>query len=223
MKRYKSFISERLYEDYLMEGVLHPETYLSILIDKMNDLKNKIINQNHSSKYICDFLTNEFKFDKINFIFRPSTINSKKDAIDKASYNVDTEDINIYCNFNLEKIQYGIEDFENFKSDFEELVGHELIHRLQFVNNKDKVAQTISLETNGLIKYLSNVQEIMTHAWQTSQAIKLLGFDKESLSKFLSIDKLVRKIYTLSLYKNNFDKNSPVLKRFYKYLYMYFD
>lgn len=221
MKPYKRYFTAN---SLLKEGIQKPERYLDLLLNKIDELKKDIRNKDISAPALCKYLSNQFVNDKIIFEFIPNS-NIKSDAgILKANYNVDTNNIKLLCDFELEQIQYNDEDFSFFKDDFSELVGHELTHRLQFVKDKVKIVKDYNIETKeGLIEYLSDKKEIMVHAWQIVQAFKLLGASNENILSFLKIknNHIAKFNYVLAVYQNNFDITSPVLKKLYKYIYLY--
>lgn len=214
MKRYQSI--------QFREMVQRPEQYLGLLLEKLDSIISKLWKKDHSAPSICRQLNELFESDKIKFEFKPES--KEENIILKGHYNVDTFYIVLFCGFNLEKIQYTKEDIEDFIEDFTEVVGHELIHRLQYVNDKVKEARAYNLsDTKELLKYLSNPKEIMAHAWQIVQSFKLLGFYRELIYQVINNrnNKIINIIYILNMYRNHFDSNSEVWKRLLKYIYQY--
>lgn len=156
----------------------------------------------------------KFKDDKILFEY------AKGDGIlQKARYNVNTSDIHLI---------YDEDSYDIFLDFFKEMLGHELIHRLQYLKDKAKIVKSykdISKEED-LIKYLSDKKEIMSHAWQTIQAFKMCGLSNKDIFNYingsikLSSHILLNNII-YRMYKKYFTKDSKVFKQYYKYMYEY--
>ena len=209
------------------ENILNPESYLGVIENKFNILKTQILKGDHSSQWLCDFFTQKFKSDKIVFVNNlQSSIEST--GVYKGAYEPNKNLIYLYCDFNIEDIQYNEDDYDFFKIDCIEFCGHELVHRLQFVKDKIKNISTHKAK-NGrdeLIKYLSDSKEIMAHAWQIVQIYKFYmgkNLDKDFLLKKIA-ERNVKYIGSnkiLWLYLKYFDKNSKVFKLLYKYIYLY--
>jgi hypothetical protein len=87
-----------------------------------------------------------------------------------------------------------------------------------------KVFLNISNQEN-IKEQLSNNQEIMAYAWQAVEELRYrFGNDKEILEHIKKYDLMFfRHSAILSAYYSLFEKDDPILKKFYKYMYLYLE
>jgi len=208
------------------EGVLRPEKYLSLLVEKLQKLKKLFLNKKYSNDSICKSLTNYFKNEKIVFIY-DETANSSE-GLTKGGYNIDTNEIILKCDSGLNFILKDVYDI--FETDFYEMVGHELIHRLQYLNStKNTFKKYNTLDEKQILFYLSDKKEIMSYAWQTIEIFKMLRLNKKVILQIIKNPEAKENNYFVIrndiffLYRKYFDSNSVIYKLFVKYIYMYLD
>ena len=115
-----------------------------------------------------------------------------------------------------------------FLQTFKELIGHELIHRSQFINrhlNKSE-SNIIKGPPQEFKKYVSQKTEIMSYAWQIIEELRFKGFaDKEILNYIQSKrsnENLNPDNSMLDYYIYNF-RDTSVLNLLFKYMYEYIE
>ncbi len=120
----------------------------------------------------------------------------------------------VYDENNLPRILLNNRLKEDFINDLFKIINHEQVHNIQ----SSKFNRTELPDTSNLKKYFSNKDEIMAHARTAVDEIKHLG--REEILKIVRGD-ITPSRTSISMYRNNFDKNSDVYKRFIKYVYLY--
>lgn len=215
----------------LSEAVQRPENYLQLIYETLEKNKNKIINSNLDS--VIDFC------NKFNFILKKFKIKLNQDLSNKKSrYLGLTEDaemlfdrkntIIVYCNNDI----LSIKDKKNyyiFITGFLDIVGHEIVHRLQINRIKEKEILNIlsTKEIENQKEFLSNKQEMMAYAWQIIQEFRALNYNDNEILKVIKADwkytmsALLPRIYFIYLNVFQFNKENKVLKRLHKYMYEY--
>jgi hypothetical protein len=228
MKKYKNKLINYVDKNHIFyEKVQKPENYLNII-------KDKIINL-HKQEYknIDDIITNlnnTFKTEKIIFLKYSHELKYSS-GISSAGYNPKTNYIYLfYTNqigkaFKIKNEEYDSEYFNLFIENLHDFLGHEIIHRMQFLKDKKKEIGIMSTENR--IKYLSKPKDVMAHAWEIVQEFKL--YNKSDLEIRMLL-KSKRDEYNLKwlmfsprlkTYYTSFDINSKTMKLLYKYIYEY--
>jgi len=230
MKRYKrKFTNDFMgYTLPLIEMVQRPENYINILIEKIKNFyeKNEFLNLNDLIVSINSYFINE----KIEFIEREKS--SKFDSgLFSAGYKPKTDTIILFYTtdisnaFKIKNKKHDYTDFKWFLDDFIDFIGHEIIHRMQSVNDKVNNIKAMSNENEKL--HYSQPKEIMAYVWLIVQTFKMNGKDNDYIKFVLSNKrddhniKIINYIPAFKKYYNLFDKDSNVMKLLYKYIYQY--
>lgn len=231
MKKYKRISGEYVDKDHIFyEKVQRPENYLNIIKDKFIQANKKEYKDLNS---LLIYLTKIFDNDKI--IFKEYTKQLKySSGIVSAGYNPNTNEIYLfYTNhieraFKIKDIEYDSEYFNLFMENLHDFLGHEIIHRMQYLNDKKKIIGVMS--TKNKIKYLEKPKEVMAHAWEIGQEFKLYGKTNEQIKMILKANrneeenmKWLLFSSRLKTYYENFDSNSKTIKLLYKYIYLYIE
>ena len=104
------------------------------------------------------------------------------------------------------------------------MLGHELIHREQYLKiEDDKLREKIFKSNLDPKTYLSKKYELMSYAWQIIEFFKLTGKTDEEIKKILQHNSMLKFSFSpvLLFYHETFKNNPDVLKRLYKYMYEY--
>lgn len=237
MKPYKKYFDANKYlsitiPELLIENVVHPEKYVKLLQDVLIKLQKRFVGKKETAHFICWLLSKRFKKYGITFILIGEVRKGDKYklGLTKSGYNGgDKNDIDIYCNENITKIQVDKKFYDLFSKHLLELFGHELIHRIQALNVEDiKLRGMIYQQPDPNINvkaYLANKYEIMSRAWQIVEECRFYGYDDNKI-----IDTIQRKKYapistSLMAYRGLFETNNKedavTLKLLYKYIYLY--
>ncbi len=229
MKRYLKFFNKIDIESNLNEAVINVENYSEDLKRLFNEAKKELfsLSKEKNALTITWLFNNYFKKYKIKFkLHFRHELQKHKDyrfGITKAETLLDNySTIRILCNLNIVEIQKNEKTYDEFAKICLSYIEHELIHRLQVIDISDlKIKKALSSNRKKDLDYFSNAQEIMSYAWNSLEELRFAGnTDKEILKKLktlnFSTDSLI-----LFNYLKIFDKDSDVLKRFYKYIYMY--
>ncbi len=217
MKRYKRYF-ETCPGLKINEAVIIPVEYLKILQDIfITNKKNIILNSSNNNSFVA-FLNS--LYNMYNIFFIDSNITKKDYVCLKAKYEPDknviiiymTSDSNFYLSVNFNLVWNSIKY----------MLGHELVHQVQYIRQKVK-QDFVKYEETDLRKYYSDKKEIMSFAWQAiflylcfnrskTEIIKALKNENEDINKY---NVVVEQYYSL------FEKDSKQLKLFLKYCYLY--
>jgi len=236
MKRYKRKFEDQStdkesimeYTSKMYEMVLHPNNYVNLMKDKLNLFYNK--NDFMDLKDLIISLNSYFLNEKIEFKKSP-LVEPFGNGLLKGGYQPKTGTIylfydnNIIDSFKLQNNKNLNTDFKWFLETFEELLGHEVVHRLQFL--KDNIKKIGVMSDKNEKEYLAQPKEVMAYAWQIVQTFKMYKYDNEFI-RFILKDredteslKNINYIPMFKKYYNYFPKNSNVIKLLYKYIYLY--
>jgi len=232
VRRYKRFENTEImgYTLPMVEMVLHPDSYVNILTEKIINFYNK--NEFNNLKDLIDSLNSYFIIEKIEFI-KGKKLLKFDSGIDSGGYNPKNNKIiffyteDIINAFKFKNIKNDYEDFKWFLEDFKDYLGHETIHRMQSIEDKVKYIKAMSGENEKL--HYSQPKEIMAYAWLIVQTFKMNGKDEDYIKFILSGKrdlnnvKVINYIPAFKKYYNLFDKDSKVMKLLYKYIYLYMD
>lgn len=229
MHRYSSF-----FEQVLEEAIIQPEKYFNPIERICIDLFKRYEGEDNIVK-LCKKLSSSLSNHKIKFIPNIS-VSSNKDFYIPFGINSANVMYNKYCTIVIHCNMYIMdsftkqEAFNNFVKALYTVVKHELIHRQQFLNTESsKLIQKIG---NGKkigrsdVEYLSDDHEIMAFAWQAIEYFRISGL---SQIKILNILREPKEYFTVSnsvfaAYWRGHDLgflSDNVIKRFYKYAYLY--
>lgn len=140
----------------------------------------------------------------------------------------------IYLNKNLWQAVSTPNNWRYFVNRFADIIGHEQVHRAQYARAKSdgrhmQLVKHFQSPNPGktpedkIMAYMSDKHEIM--AWATTAFLELIGrgyTNEEILTVIKNPFKHLRALErsnSMMTYMDNFDKNSPVLKRFFKVMY----
>lgn len=206
------------------EAVIYPY-YIQNICNEIIDLKRYILRKPESIMfYLNTKLYNKYL---IKFEIGSESLNYTSDA----EYDIRTNTITI----KLSPMSFSLNSysFDNFIKTMKEVIGHELIHRIQYARKKYiKLVSEDNKEYTA--KYLANKDEIMSFAFQTIEWFRNEGLLDNEISNKLKkarnkdtwVDFEKGKVYSmyfLDLYLNRFDKDSPVIKRYFKYMQEYLE
>jgi len=224
MRRYVQLFQNDVYSADLLEAVFIPKKEVIAILELLNKNKSIIFKQKLQDYELCKYLSSILKSYKILFTYEKLEDDEENNFFLKGSYNHISDIISIPC---LSKINYISEDnyFNLFLKTFQLLIGHELVHRMEYIQRAlEKLSNKIGKDKDPK-KYLSDPDEIMAYAWQTVEELRYrFGDDQEILNLIKSDSPIKYRVsYALTIYKTNFSLDEKLLKLFYKYVYMYLD
>ena len=217
----------------LFEAVIRSDRYVSIVINEFR----KLLQENNGKKFrfvydACLFLTNTFSKYNFEFIEKYDTDNNYQSGIDKGATTPGNLKIIFFCNASLGDLFTNKELQKRFLIDFDEILGHELIHRGQFLNVqgnklraeifKLKPDDSMGNDYNKEMHYYSRKGEIMAYAWMIIEELRFNGYTTD---KILNIIKnnipTENESVILEQYRKLFTIDDVQLKRLYKYIMVY--
>lgn len=208
--------------DPLLEAVLIPKQEVSEIIQLL--VKNKkelFVNKNKEEK-LCYQLDKILQKYKISFSYDSD---NRNDVFFSKGFHEQTNNfIYMICSTRIDLINENDKYFYDFLKEFNALIGHELVHRMQFIQRRHKIILNTSDQEN-IKEQLRGNQEIMAYAWQAIEELRYrFGKDKEILEHIKKYDLMFfRHSAILSAYYSLFEKDDPILKKFYKYMYLYLE
>jgi len=207
---------------YIKEAVIFPDVYIQSMLETITSYVQNFLKKSYNAKQITELLTRIFLKDKILFVLQ-SNIEAEGEVLNRSGFKQKTGYFLMFCNPNITNIQKDKESYKSFCYEFMDLIGHEMIHRIQYINSKEQWIVKLQ-NTKNPKKYLFDPHEIMAYAWQIIQYFKLQNYTNKQIKEILSStnnEKL--NCRTLKAYHYFFDKDSDVIKRLYKYMYQYLD
>ena len=217
-----------LFTGRIFEGIIRPNSYIE---EMLNSLKSNVGFLASVDKQHLSFFLNSLFYIKYKIHFNNDTDSSRGVPISKAAHNYRTNIIEVNItdillnNLQDEKI------LNHFVEQFEIIVGHEILHRLQYGKNKIKnFMNKYNVEDvndlNQVRRYLSDKEEIMAYAWQIVEFFKIHDYKREKIKNLLKNNELENEKYQyepLYYYHKVFKINDAPLRLLYKYMYMYLD
>ena len=177
----------------LVEAVYRPDRYVDILYNQFKDIIK--INSGKKFKYnekLVIYLSEQFKEFNIGFDYSGHSFNDGEDTgINVMIIGSKTLDIIVYCSPSIEKL-FIDKDFQlEFLSSFKQLIGHELIHRSQFISVQNYRNQVKINRYNNSPKYQTEVgyfadkAEIMSYAWQIIEELRFQGANDSDVLEYI--------------------------------------
>jgi uncharacterized protein (UPF0335 family) len=214
----------------LIESVFRPDKYTLILYNTIKGIINS--NQDKQFRYpelMCNYLNEKFKLFNITFENEGYAYDTGKiSGINIMGTSHINFEIRIFCSPYIKDLFINKNLQEKFLQVFKELVGHELIHRGQFltVKNKEDREKIFKNNLQDNIKYYSRKTEIMSYAWQIIEELRFQGFSNKKIINYIHIKRKDDELYPekeiLDYYIFTF-RDSDILKRLYKYMYEYLE
>jgi hypothetical protein len=215
----------------LVEAVYRPDKYVDILYNQMKNIIK--INAGKKFKYnekLVLYLSEQFKEFNIEFDYSGHSFNDGGDTgINVMVIGSKTLDIIIYCSPSIEKL-FIDKDFQlDFLSSFKQLIGHELIHRSQFISirnyrNKVKINRYInSPKYQTEVAYFADKAELMSYAWQIIEELRFQGADDKDVLEYIKDTGKHPEYYCL-VYEEiylKYYRNTKVINQLIKYIYEY--
>lgn len=203
------------FNNYLIsEAVIIPTTkgYIDRL-DKIRDNEDIVSYPFfNDTKSLLNLINNNFKKNSIYFVLT-----------DKQSLSASTSkngNIKIYVNDNFYDVFVDDKKYYKFKEWLEKILNHELIHREQSKKVDWSKFDIKTTQSKSKKDYLSHEHEIMAYAKTTVDQLKSkLNFTGRILEFLRQPYENVSPVF--DMYVNEFNKDSKVLKKFYKYIYEY--
>lgn len=232
MKRYNSeeyFTRTPSIFTIIQESVYRPDNYVKNLLQYLKEILKKYEGKTvRYPGFICNILNKEFS--KYNIIFEYEggyKQDGYKCGINEMRTGSTSLTIIIQCSPSIEKIFIDKNFQIKFIQAFKELIGHELIHRGQFIAvqnfHMDKIIarflHTDKYKTE--IGYYANKHEIMSWSWQIIEELRFKGATDAEILYYL---KNKKGSYDSPVFENiylKFYNSSNVLKRLLKYMYEY--
>lgn len=216
------------YNSILSEAVQRPNNYLKLIQDQILKNKKLILKQsNNKINKLLILLSLILKKFKIKFYYKNEI--SKYFGIYEAETLLDKKNtIIIWCNLSILEIIKNEKIFDRFLYSLLEILGHEIVHRMQLKDIKDKKILNIlsTKDINNRIQYFSNKQEIMAFAWQIIEQFRFIGYSDDKIKEIMKtyknpklIHKKLPEIYKLYIYL--FNNDNSVLNKLHKYMYEY--
>ena len=214
---------------FISESVIRPDKYIVLLCDNLKS----IIQSNQGKKFavselFCKFINSKLKIFNIEFRSSNTFDNeeSKLSGVNVMFTGYKSLTIIIFCSPIINELFINKELSTHFLQVFKEIVGHELIHRSQFINrhlNKSE-SNIMRQPPEEFNKYLSQKTEIMSYAWQIIEELRFKGL---SDTKILNYIKTKRNDNNLDYENNILDyyiytfRDTQVLNQLFKYMYEY--
>lgn len=226
VNKWESIYKVGVFYPSLQEAVVKPEEYIKNIYNIIQKIP-KYYKENFDNLKKFTYKLN-FKFRKEKVIFEAekgvrSGVNNFLDyGINEARCYLDRfGTIIVYLNPNVFKISA-----EEFVKILTNIIKHELVHRGEFlrVNSKNTKNKMMQKDHSTRIKYLSDKHEIMAYAWSIVEEYKIIGFKRDKILNFFrnGTEDLNYSI-NYQMYRNTFEKDDPVMKLLYKYIYMYLE
>ena len=217
----------------IREAVIRSDKYVSLVIDEMRIFLKW--HKNESFKYafkICSLLNKQFAKYNFEFIERNEEGYDLISGLDEAVTLPNNFKIIFYCNMILKDLFIHEEIQKQFLIDFDKLLGHELIHRGQFLDTQDshlraeifkvRPENTYKNKHDYNLAYFSRKEEIMAYAWMIIEELRFNGYTVDKILKVIKSDTIVKNTASmLDVYKSIFTIEDAQLKRLYKYMYEY--
>ena len=215
----------------LFEAVIRSDRYVLIVIDELRQFLKE--NAGKSFKYafqVCVLLSKFFHKYNFEFIEKNERSSDFHSGIDEAKTLPSNFKITFYCNMALNNLFVDEELQKNFLISFDELLGHELIHRGQFLNKQDeiirvdifKLKQVKGNQHNKDMYYYSLKGEIMAYAWMAVEELRFNGYSTKRILEIIKTNEPLKKESpVLKIYRELFTIDDAQLKRLYKYMYEY--
>jgi len=198
----------------LIEDVLNPDYVLQI-IRSIQKNKQALVHSKTAERLV-DLLNDILVQDNIYFIYNKFN----DDLIYKGGFYKKTGEIEIHLGQAINNILEKEENFNSFLLKAKEVIGHELIHRLQFIKDNEKKMDAEKYDT--IKEYLSSPYEVMSFAWQIVEWHRNDGMDDDEIKKMLQKkDARKYKNGVLDKFHDVFSIVDKPLRLLYKYMYMY--
>lgn len=241
MKKYKRFKGVNNDKEFfrrpsktsasLVEAVYRPDKYVNILYSQFKN----IIKANSGRKFkynekLVIYLSEQFKEFNIVFDYSGHSYNDGKESgINGMTSGSNSLQILIYCSPSIEKLFIDRNFQKLFLKAFKELIGHELIHRSQYIavknyHNQNNITRFLtSPKYKTEIGYYADKSELMSYAWQIIEELRFLGaYDFDILDYIRDIKKHPE--YKCLVYEEiylKYYKNTQIINRLIKYIYEY--
>ena len=221
-KEHKTSTCSNILFDPLLEAVLIPKQEVSEIIQLLVKNKKELSVDKNKEEKFCYQLDDILKKYKISFSYDDSLRN---DVFFPRGFHEQRNNIIYFiCSSRISLINENDKYFYDFLDGFKLLIGHELVHRMQFIQRSHKIILNNSNQED-IKEQLSGNQEIMAYAWQAVEELRYrFGNDKEILEHIKKYDLMFFRHSTiLSAYYSLFEKDDPILKKFYKDMYLYLE
>jgi hypothetical protein len=178
-----------------------------------------------------DYLNDQFRSLLITFTRSPhfndefdSSNPSINNCIHDATFFTANNEIEITLLSGVEDIVSDGYKFDEFSSELMGIINHELVHRLQI--ERARITQLRQQDPSNLHEYLSDKYEIMAYAKQATHEISVTtGMPAKEIAEKLTSQNGQRELQPFSrclrVYLDEFEKDSPVRKRFLKTIIEY--
>ena len=221
-KEHRTSTCSNILFDPLLEAVLIPKQEVFEIIQLLIKNKKEIFVNKNKEEKLCYQLDKILQKYKISFSYDN---NNRKDVFIPKGFHEQTNNfIYMICSSRIDLINENDKYFYDFLDEFKVLIGHELVHRMQFIQRNHKIVLNSSDQEN-IKEQLSGNQEIMAYAWQAVEELRYrFGNDKEILEHIKKYDLMFfRHSAILSAYYSLFEKDDSILKKFYKDMYLYLE
>lgn len=221
MERYTSLFEGDAYAADMLEAVFVPRKEVESILNLLRNSKQEIFNKKLQNEQLCKQLSGILKNYKILFV--DIREENEDNFFKKGQFNQISDIISILC---FSGINYIIKDdryFELFIKKIQVLIGHELVHRMQYIQ---RALENLSYKTGeSFKKYLSDPDEVMSYAWQAVEELRFrFGDDNEIISLIKTESPIKYRVsFALTIYKTEFKIDEKPMKLLYKYMYMYLD
>ena len=220
----------------LFEAVIRSDRYVSVVINEFRKLL-----QEYDGKvfrypvYLFDILNEKFKKYNFEFVEKYDVNNNDyQTGIDMGEILPRNLKIIFYCNSVLGDLFVNRDLQKGFLTKFDQILGHELIHRGQFLNVqgehlraeifKLKPEDAIGNEYDKAMHYYSRKGEIMAYAWMVIEELRFNGYSANKILEIIHNNiKTENESLVLDQYRKLFTIEDIQLKRLYKYIYEYIE
>ena len=211
----------------LYEYVIKPEEYLNNIQQIIDNSFGSVFSKDNSLQKLCKQLTKLFRNNKIKFIPGNNQTGIEEYVFyginEGASLPDEYGTIGIFCNPLLTHCIDNQGFFTQFKKWFLFICKHELVHRGQALQIKDAKlrSEVLQKDTNDIIIYLSDPQEVMARAWEIIELFRFNNYGDARILKTLQKKDIEKyQIKTLKVYHDYFE-DTQTIKLLYKYMYQY--
>jgi len=211
-------------KEYIMTQFIHYPKGIAVFLPKYYKKEYKNIND------LIKSLNKKLGIEKIIFLKHNEKLKYSSGVV-SAGYNPKTNEIYLFYSeqiqraFKIKNTEYDSDYFTLFIENLHDFLRHEIVHRMQYLNDKKKEVGIMSSESK--IRYLSKPKEIMAHAWEIAQEFKLHRKTDSEIRMILSSKRDEENLKWLMFsdrlkeYYTSFKVTSKTMKLLYKYLYEY--
>lgn len=226
MKTFKQFLTEAIID------VSKESKYIETAIKR---LKPEFVGKDLNYYEVEEILNNDVTLRSFGILFTQSDRHFDEFDSSNAMINIGLDGARYYPGLDEIHVQTlrGIEDklsdsydYDDFVNIFMSSIKHELVHRNQMQRTREE--QFKDQDGDNIEKYLGDHREIMAYSAQAAHELMVTSGElPEKLINKLRTSQGIRQIVpwsdALGIYHDTFEHDSPIWKKFIKYLIAYLE